>query len=355
VHLLWFVPSMGDEGRLGDPTTGVAPTRDHLVRVARAAEEAGFEAMLVPAGEYCHDGWVVASTLAQHTERIGFMVAFRPGFVSPPVAARMAASLDRMSGGRLLLNVVTGGHPHEQAKDGDFVRTPEGWDQPSHDARYERTEEFLEVVLRSWHERGWDHEGRYFKVVDGGIAQSPKQRPHPPIYLGGASEAAMRAAARFADVYLMWGEPVERMADRAAAAKKLAAEEFGRELAVGTRFQIVCREDDRTARADAEELVSAIAEDYGRRLRAHADRTDSVGQARQNELWGGDEWLTDTLWNGFARARMGAAVALVGSGERIRPALDEFVDAGIDTFILSGYRHDEEAERVGRHLMTLLG
>ena len=175
------------------------------------------------------------------------------------------------------------------------------------------------------------------------------------IYLGGASEAAMRAAARFADVYLMWGEPVERMADRAAAAKKLAAEEFGRELAVGTRFQIVCREDDRTARADAEELVSAIAEDYGRRLRAHADRTDSVGQARQNELWGGDEWLTDTLWNGFARARMGAAVALVGSGERIRAALDEFVDAGIDTFILSGYRHDEEAERVGRHLMPLLG
>ncbi|MDQ3146976.1 MAG: LLM class flavin-dependent oxidoreductase, partial [Actinomycetota bacterium] len=304
MHLLWFVPTFGDESRLGDPSTAVAPSLAHLVEVARAAEAAGFEAVLVPAGEACHDGWVVASCLAQHTERLGFLVAFRPGFVNPPVAARMAASLDRFSGGRLRLNVVTGGHPHELAKDGDV-----GVD---HAARYRRTEEFLEVVLRSWHERGWDHDGEFFRVAGGGIAQTPCQKPHPRIYLGGASEAAMRTAARFADVFLMWGEPVEAMAERAARVKAMAAE-GGRTLEVGTRFQVVCRETDEEARAAAADLVSKVEDsDYGASLRSHADRTDSVGQSRQNALRDAAEgdWLSDVLWNGIARARLGASVAL---------------------------------------------
>ncbi len=214
MHLFWFVPSMGDEARLGDPGSALAPTLDHLVAVARTAEAAGFEGMLVPTGELCHDAWIVAASLAQHTESLKFLVAFRPGFVNPPVAARTAATLDWLTGGRVLLNVVTGGHDHELAKDGDFL---------DHDGRYRRTAEFLELVLRSWHEQGWDHDGEFFRVVDGGIAQRPVQQPHPRIYLGGSSDAAMDAAARFADVYLMWGEPVERMAPRAAAAKALAA------------------------------------------------------------------------------------------------------------------------------------
>ncbi len=347
VHLHWFVPSFGDEARLGDPSTAVPPSLAHLTSVAQAAEAAGFEAMLVPAGEACHDGWIVAATLAQHTTTIKFLVAFRPGFVNPPVAARMAASLDRLSGGRLLLNVVTGGHPAELAKDGDV--------DVDHDARYRRTEEFLEVVLRSWHERGWDHDGEFFAVRGGGIAQQPKSTPHPKIYLGGASEPAMRAAARHADVYLMWGEPVERMADRATQAKAMAAE-LGRTIEVGTRFQVVCRETDEEARVAAEDIVSSIDPAYGERLRSHADHTDSVGQSRQNELRAVAEgdWLGPTLWNGFARARLGASVALVGSGPSIKATLDRYVEAGIDTFILSGYRHDHEATRVGRHLMPLL-
>jgi alkanesulfonate monooxygenase len=347
MHLLWFVPSFGDEARLGDPSTRVPPSIDHLTTVARAAEAAGFEGMLVPTGEACHDAWMVASALAQRTSTIRYLVAFRPGFVAPPVAARMAASLDRFSSGRLWLNVVTGGHPHELEKDGDV-----GVD---HDARYRRTDEFLDVVLRSWHEQGWDHDGEFFAVRGGGISQQPKQRPHPRIFLGGSSELAMQTAAKYADVYLMWGEPVDRMAERAAAAKRMAAD-LGRTIEVGTRFQIVCRETDDEARRDAEEIVGNIEEGFRERLRSHADRTDSVGQARQNELWeqSGGDWLTDVLWNGFARARLGASVALVGSGASIKRALDEYVAAGIDWFILSGYRHDEEAERVGRHLMPLL-
>ena len=348
MHLLWFVPSFGDQARLGDASTLVPPSLEHLTRVARTAEAAGFEGMLVPTGESCHDPWVIAATLAQVTERIRFLVAFRPGFVSPPVAARMASTLDRMSGGRLDLNVVTGGHPHELESDGDV-----GVD---HDARYRRTDEFLEVVIRSWHERGWDHDGEFFSVRGGGIAQLPKLKPHPRIYLGGSSDAAMRTAAKYADVYLMWGEPVDRMAERAARAKKMAAA-LGRTIDVGTRFQIVCRETDEVAAADAEDIVGHIAPAFGEKLRSHSDRTDSVGQARQNELWqqSGGDWLNDALWNGFARARMGASVALVGSGPSIKRALDEYVDAGIDTFILSGYRHDEEADRVGRFLLPILG
>jgi alkanesulfonate monooxygenase len=348
VHLFWFVPSFGDEAKLGDPTTRMKPTLDHLTKVAQAAERAGFEGMLVPTGEMCHDAWMVAATLAQHTESIKYLVAFRPGFIEPPVAARMAATLDYLTQGRLLLNVVTGGHPHELAKDGDV-----GTD---HAARYRRTAEFLEVVHRSWHEQGWSHDGEFFKVENGGIAQRSHQRPHPRIYLGGSSEAAMEAAARFADVYLMWGEPVSRMAERAEQAKTLAAEKYGRSLEVGTRFQIVCRATDEEARADAEEIVGEISEQYRKALRDHADRTDSVGQSRQNELreLAKDEWLTDVLWNGFSRARLGASVALVGSGTSIARALHEYVDAGIDTFILSGYRHDQEADRVASHLMPFV-
>lgn len=356
MHLFWFVPSFGDESRLGDPSTKVEPTLDHLTAVAVAAEEAGFEGMLVPTGEGCHDAWMVAASLAQRTSSIRFLVAFRPGFVLPPVAARMAASLDGFTGGRLLLNVVTGGHPHELAKDGDV-----GTD---HGARYRRTEEFLDVVLRSWHEKGWSHDGEFFQVEGGGIAQQPVSTPHPRIYLGGASDRAMEAAARYADVYLMWGEPVERMADRAAAAKARAEELAARgerrapgPLEVGTRFQIVCRETDEQARSDAEDIVGSISDEYRRRLRDHADRTDSVGQARQNELRSDDadgEWLTDVLWNGFARARLGASVALVGSGASIGRTLRTYQDIGIDTFILSGYRHDEEARRVGSYLVPFV-
>ena len=347
MHLFWFVPSFPDQSRLGDASTLVTPSLEHLRRVAQTAEAAGFEAMLVPTGEGCMDAWVVAATLAQATSSIKFLVAFRPGFVNPPVAARMASTLDRLSGGRLLLNVVTGGHPHELAKDGDV-----GVD---HDARYRRTDEFIQVVLRSWHEQGWDHDGEFFSVRGGGIAQRPKQKPHPPIYVGGSSDLAMQTAARYADVYLMWGEPVELMAGRAEQAKKAAAD-LGRTITVGTRFQVVCRATDEEARRDAEEIVGSIDPSYGEKLRSHSDRTDSVGQARQNELWAqsGGDWLTNVLWNGFARARMGASVALVGSGPTIKRTLDTYVDAGIDTFILSGYRHDEEAERVGRYLLPLL-
>jgi alkanesulfonate monooxygenase len=347
MHLLWFVPTFPDQARLGDASTLVSPTLEHLTRVAQTAESAGFEGMLGPTGEGCLDAWVVAATLAQVTERIRFLVAFRPGFVNPPVAARMASTLDRMSGGRLDLNVVTGGHPHELETDGDV-----GVD---HDARYRRTDEFLEVVLRSWHERAWDHDGEFFSVRGGGIQQRPKQKPHPPIYLGGSSELAMQTAAKYADVYLMWGEPVDRMAARAAEVKRLAAE-HGRTIEVGTRFQVVCRETDTDARVAAEDIVGSIDPAYGEKLRSHSDRTDSEGQRRQNELWqqSGGDWLTDVLWNGFARARMGASVALVGSGPTIKAALDDYVDAGNDTFILSGYRHDDEAERVGRYLLPLL-
>ena len=112
MHRFWLVPTFPDQARLGDLESLVAPTLEHLTRVARAAEDAGFEGMLVPTGEGCLDAWMVASTLAQVTERISYLVAFRPGFVTPPVAARMASTLDQLSGGRLLLNMVTGGHPH---------------------------------------------------------------------------------------------------------------------------------------------------------------------------------------------------------------------------------------------------
>ncbi|HZP56594.1 MAG TPA: LLM class flavin-dependent oxidoreductase, partial [Dehalococcoidia bacterium] len=194
----WFLPTMGDCEVIGPPTREA--TADYLVQVARAAEDAGFVFALVPAGTTCQDAWLASAVVAARTEKLKFLVAMRPGFVAPTLAAKMSNTLDQLTGGRVLINVVTGGFPAELAADGDFTE---------HDERYARTQEFMEVVRRAWLEKKWDHEGRYFRVQGGNVLPRPYQQPCPPFYFGGASEAAREVGARMADIYLLWGETLE--------------------------------------------------------------------------------------------------------------------------------------------------
>jgi alkanesulfonate monooxygenase len=207
IHVYWYLPTNGDsrdivgsgdrsQDTLAAITDFRAPTIDYLGQVARSAEQLGYEAVLTPTGTWCEDAWIFTAALTQVTSRLKFLVAFRPGFISPTLAAHQAATFQRVSGGRLLLNVVTGGDPVEQRRFGDRL---------DHDQRYERTEEFL-AVLRgvSGAENPFSFTGKHYEIEDASIGFGSYALP--PVFFGGASPAAERTAARQADVYLAWGE-----------------------------------------------------------------------------------------------------------------------------------------------------
>jgi alkanesulfonate monooxygenase len=338
----WFLPTMGDSETIGPPTREA--TSDYLVEVARAAEDAGFKFALVPVGTTCHDAWLSSAIVAGRTERLKFLVAMRPGFVAPTVAAKMSNTFDQLTRGRVLINVVTGGFPAELAADGDFTE---------HDERYARTQEFMQVVRKAWTEpKRWDHEGKFYRVEGGNVFPKPYQRPYPPLYFGGASDAAKRVGAEDTDVYLLWGEPLPMVRERIAEMRDLASA-AGRTLRFGLRIHVLVRESEEEAKAAAEALIANIPENFQEMMDKHHAKGDSEGEKRQRTLVAAndDQWLAPNLWSGIGKARLGVGTALVGSGENVAARLQEYVDEGIDTFILSGYPHLEEAQRFGKFVM----
>jgi alkanesulfonate monooxygenase len=202
----WFLPTSGDGRDIVGGGHGVAvgaagairpPSVRYLGQIARSAEQLGFEAALTPTGTWCEDAWLTCAMLTEVTERLKFLVAFRPGQISPTLSAQMASTFQRQSGGRLLLNVVTGGETAEQRAFGDFL---------SKDERYERTGEFLDIVRRLWCGETVTTSGNKHLNVEGArLARLPE--PVPEVYFGGSSPAAGPVAASHADVYLTWGEP----------------------------------------------------------------------------------------------------------------------------------------------------
>ncbi|MDP9238480.1 MAG: LLM class flavin-dependent oxidoreductase [Chloroflexota bacterium] len=336
----WFLPTMGDTEIIGPPTREA--TTEYLVQVAQTAEDAGFVFALVPVGTTCEDAWLASAMVASRTDKLKFLVAMRPGFVAPTVAAKMSNTLDQMTHGRVLINVVTGGFPAELAADGDFTE---------HDDRYERTQEFMQVVRKAWTEpRSWDHQGRFYKVEKGNVFPKPYQKPQPPFYFGGASEAARKVGAEEADVYLLWGEPIEMVRERIADMRERAAA-LGRTLRFGIRMLVCVRETEAEARAAAEAMVGEVPEKFQDMMTKHMSGADSEGEKRQRALREQGDWIAPNLWTGIGRARLGVGLAVVGSPENVAARFREYVDEGIDTFILSGYPHLEEAERFGKYVM----
>jgi alkanesulfonate monooxygenase len=336
----WFLPTMGDTETVGPPTR--VATTDYLVQVARTAEDAGFVFALVPVGTTCEDAWIASAFVAARTEKLKFLVAMRPGFIAPTVAAKMSNTFDQLTQGRVLINVVTGGFPNELAADGDFTE---------HDERYVRTKEFMQVVRRAWTEpKSWSHEGAHYKVEKGNVFPKPYQRPSPRWYFGGASDAAKEVGAEEADVYLLWGEPIDMVRERIADMRERAAK-LGRTLRFGIRLLVCTRETDDEARAAAEAMVADVPENFEGMMQKHMSKADSEGEKRQRMLREQGDWIGPNLWTGIGRARLGVGLALVGSGENVAARIREYVNEGIDTFIFSGYPHLEEAERFGRYVM----
>lgn len=346
-NVLWFLPTHGDGRHLGTTIGARAVSLRYLRQVAQAADDLGYFGVLLPTGRSCEDSWVVASALAPLTERLRFLVAVRPGLQSPTLAARMTATLDRVSQGRLLINVVTGGDPVENKGDGIFL---------GHDERYEVTREFLAVYTRLLAGETVDFRGRHIRVEDGRLMFPPVQQPWPPLYFGGSSEPAVEVAADTIDKYLTWGEPPAQVAEKIAPVAALA-EKRGRRISFGIRLHVIVRETNAEAWKAADDLIHHLSDETIARAQSIFARMDSVGQKRMLQLHGGRRdklEISPNLWAGVGLVRGGAGTALVGDPPTVAARMKEYIALGIDTFIMSGYPHLEEAYRFAELVFPLL-
>ncbi|MBN3884361.1 MAG: FMNH2-dependent alkanesulfonate monooxygenase [Nostoc sp.] len=347
MQLLWFIPTHGDGRYLATATGGRAVSFPYLRQIAQAVDDLGYTGALLPTGRSCEDAWIVASTLVSLTRQMRFLVAIRPGLVSPGVAARMAATFDRLSGGRLLINVVTGGDPVELAGDGLHL---------DHDQRYELTDEFLTVWRAIASGEQANLQGDYLNIQDGKLLFPPVQKPYPPLWFGGSSPIAQNIAAKHIDVYLTWGEPPAQVAEKIASVRRLALSE-GRTVRFGIRLHVIVRETESEAWDAANQLIKYVDDEAIAKAQKAYARMDSVGQQRMTQLHHGNREaleISPNLWAGVGLVRGGAGTALVGDPQTVAARMLEYADLGIESFILSGYPHLEEAYRVAELLFPHL-
>lgn len=347
MELFWFLPTHGDGRYLGTPRGARSVSLGYIGQIARAADELGYGGVLLPTGRSCEDAWSVASAMVPLTRRLKFLVAIRPGIVSPTAAARITATLDRLSEGRLLINVVTGGDPAEAEGDGVFL---------NHDARYAQSDEFLHIYRRVLAQETVDFEGKHLRVKGAKVLYPPVQTPYPPLYFGGSSPAAHELGAEHIDVYLTWGEPPAAVAEKITDMRAKAAK-FGRTLRFGIRLHVIVRETSAAAWAAADELIEHLDDKTIAAAQAAFARFDSEGQRRMSALHQGQRdrlEVSPNLWAGVGLVRGGAGTALVGSAEEVAARMLEYSELGVETFILSGYPHLEEAYRTAELLFPLL-
>ncbi|MBH0122821.1 LLM class flavin-dependent oxidoreductase [Rhodococcus sp. HM1] len=358
----WFLPTYGDSrsivgGGHGTPAGKAGGDRrasiGYLSSIARAAEEFGFTGALTPTGAWCEDAFLTTAMVARESEKLAFLVAFRPGLISPTLAAQMAATFSLHAPGRILLNVVTGGEAHEQRAYGDHL---------GKDDRYARADEFLSIVRRLWAGETVTHHGQHINVDEAALATLPS--PVPPLYFGGSSPAAGPVAAEHSDVYLTWGEPPAAVAQKIGWIRDLAAAR-GRTVRFGIRLHVITRDTAEEAWAQADKLVAALGPDAVATAQAGLARSESEGQRRMLALHEANrrsgDWrdarnleVAPNLWAGVGLVRGGAGTALVGSHTEVADRIAEYAALGIDEFVLSGYPHLEELYWFGEGVLSVL-
>jgi len=355
MQIFWFLPTHGDSRYLGTSEGARPVDLDYLQQIAGAADHLGYEGVLIPTGRSCEDPWVIASSLIGATKKLKFLVAVRPGLHQPSLAARMAATFDRLSNGRLLVNLVTGGDQAELEGDGVYL---------DHAARYEQSAEFIRIwreILACSHDgQAFDYEGKHLSVKGAKLLYPPVQKPHPPVWFGGSSAAAHELAAEQVDAYLTWGEPPAEVAKKLADVRA-RAERQGRQVQFGIRLHVIVRETEEAAWKAAEDLISRVDDETVIRAQAAFARMDSEGQRRMAALHAGGARRTraeleiaPNLWAGVGLVRGGAGTALVGDAKTVAARIEEYAALGLDRFILSGYPHLEEAYRFAELVFPLL-
>ncbi|TAK74920.1 MAG: LLM class flavin-dependent oxidoreductase [Aquabacterium sp.] len=314
---------------------------------AIAQEYGGFDKALLAVNSAAPDSLVLAAYAAAVTDKIGFLVAQRPGFTSPTLAARQFATLDHLSNGRAAINVITGGDGGDLQRDGDFL---------SHDERYERTDEYLDIFRKVWtSSEPFDYDGKYYKVQDNLTAVKPLQKPHLPIYFSGASDAAVKVAARHADVYMMWGEPVADIRQRIAGVRAAAAA-YGRadQIRYSLSLRPILGATEAEAWARADRILQAARERLARgKPRRNNGAKTNVGSDRLVEVASRGKVQDKRLWTEIA-ALTGAAgnsTSLVGTPEQVAEAVLDYYDAGVTTFLFRGFEPQRDAVEYGQLLL----
>jgi alkanesulfonate monooxygenase len=325
------------------PPRGPIFDHDYIRDFAQAHERGGFDRILIGYYSNAPDGFLVAAHAAASTERLGMLLAHRPGFVAPTVAARKLATLDHLTRGRLALHCITGGSDTDQRKDGDYV---------GHDERYQRTDEYLEILKRIWTERSpVDYNGTFYRFEGAFSDVKPLQQPHIPIFFGGASDAAVEVGAKHAETYMVWGEPLADV--RATIAKvSAAAARYGRSprFSVSVRPILGPTEDAAWARA------RSILETIGINRDVPPVRPQSVGSQRLLDAAARGEVHDRCLWTPIAAATgaRGNTTALVGTAETVAAALVDYYDAGATVLLIRGFDPLNDAIQYGRELLPLV-
>ena len=349
LEVLWFLPTGGDGRYLGSKHSQRVVDNRYLRQIAQAADQLGYHGVLLPTGNGCEDALVTAASVAPFTDHLRYLVAIRPGQTMPGEAARQYAALDRLTGGRLMVNVVCGGNPAHLAGDGITL---------GHDERYAQADDFLRIWRGLMAGDTVNHTGEYLSSRNGRLVFPPVQAPHPPIYFGGSSPAAHALAAAQADTYLTWGEPPAAVGEKIADVRRRAAA-LGRTLRYGIRLHLIVRETEAKAWDAARDLISHLSDDtIAAAQHKLATESDSEGQRRMSALHGGSRdrlEVSPNLWAGVGLVRGGAGTALVGDPETVAERIREYQSLGIDTVIASGYPHLDEAYRVAELLFPALG
>lgn len=322
---------------------------DYIAEIAHAAEISGFQGGLIPSFPMTDEPWVISSLLARETSTFRFMIPFQPGFLNPVVAARMTASLQRATGGRALYNIITGGGGPAQLWWGDSA---------THDDRYGRTTEFLDVLKGVWNGGPFSYQGKFYQVEDAGLPNPLSKEEYPEIYFSGSSDAALASASKHADYYLTWLEPFEQLREKFDRVKA-RTQILGRKIKCAIRLDIIARPTEEEAWAEIEKGFNSLSREALDKFQ-NPDGSDSVGAARQrgnrpttiNSYK--DLIIEPNVWSGFSLLRGGQTNGIVGSYEQVAERLDELVALGADAFILASTPHLEEAYRVGEEVLPLL-
>ena len=326
--------------------SGIDP--GYIAEFSQAHEASGFDKVLIGYSSATADGFAVAGYAASHTKTLGYLIAHRAGFMAPTLAARQAATLDQLTGGRIALHVITGGSDEEQKRDGDWL---------GHDARYRRTSEFMDVLRRMWTETApFDYDGEFYQLQQAHSQVRTYQKPHIPIYFGGVSEAALGVGAQRADVYALWGEPLASVKSQIAEIRK-RAERHGREVrfSVSVRPILGATEGEAWERAQGilERVRSSVGDSVGIDRPA---RLQSVGSRRLLDFAAQGEVHDQRLWMPIAAATgaAGSTTCLVGTADQVAESLLAYYQAGCTTVLLRGFDPLEDTVEYGRELIPLL-
>ncbi|WP_239373882.1 LLM class flavin-dependent oxidoreductase [Frankia sp. Cj5] len=345
------------EGSETGQTSGATVDRDFVRRFARAHEDAGFDKALIGYSSSSPDNIQVAAYAAANTERLGYLIAHRPGVVFPTVAARYFATLDQFSAGRVAVHIITGGNDAEQRRDGDYL---------TKDERYDRTDEYLDLVRKAWTSTGpFNHDGRYYKLEDYLSTVRPVQQPHIPLYFGGSSAAAYRVGGKQADVFALWGEPLAETAEQIAAVNQAAADAGRPKPGISVSFRPILGPTEKLAWERAYDILRATRANLDapngifRQFRVRYSPTaapQNVGSQRLLATAAAGELHDRALWTPLAAATgaAGNSTALVGTPETVAQALLDYVDIGVTTLLIRGYDPYNDAVDYGRHLIPLV-